>query len=146
MQEASFDNTLRKHFYTADIVHGLMNCVITKENIEQKYKNLSFQFLQRLIDNKKARGYIPGETLQQEQQKARIMQLGIIPLCLCILKSNINPELVKTVKTHLYGNYSTDELEWILSLMRKSTNTEEITQPAENSIKYFEDCIFTRII
>ena len=98
-----------------------MDSIIDSESsCETKIKKVLLSILVKLMQFRKENIYIPGETLQIEQQRVKLMQFGIVPLCLhLILNSTENKELPDMAAEHLCMCYPTPELEWTLELMGK---------------------------
>ncbi len=132
------------------MAHSFTDLLIS-ETIPPETKREGFQILVRVIENKKESAYIPGETLQAEQQRAKMMLFGVVPLCLHLVQSEADkPEstkLAKMAKEHLIGGYTTGELEWNRELMQKMGSVAaaapgEVKIVSETKKKYFEDGIF----
>ena len=141
VEDVSNDAALRRHFYDTEVAHALMDFLADSEKaaVDQNYTNRVFQLLQRVMEFKKEGTYIPGETLQTEQQRIRVLQSGVVLMCLHLMKS-AEANTSKLAKEHVSGCYTTRELEWVLQTMKKMS--PEAT-PEEK--RYFADCILLRL-
>lgn len=86
------------------------------------------RILTKLMECKDASAYIPGETLQLEQQRCKVMQYGMLPvLCHLINQSKVS-SIVQAAAEHLCTCYPTPEIEWSLQMLHKcidSTATDK---------------------
>jgi hypothetical protein len=81
--------------------------------------------LVKVVEEKHAvAGYIPGETMQIEQQRTRSLQQGLVFVLLHTLRNTPNQVCRQLAADHLWSKYTTQELEQCLMLLSSLTHNK----------------------
>ncbi len=132
----SEDQLLKKYLLTTAALHRLIDMIIADSASEKPTLSISgFAVVTKLLRSQRNGVYIPGQTLEGEKQRVRVIQHGWVLAAVHLAMSAKDPELARMAAEHLKKGYQARELEWSERMMggmkTKDLETEKISEAAE---------------
>ncbi len=139
---------LKRHFCDTWVIYQIMDSLISdwgpRTEQSSRSKTIILKILTGLMQYKEKSVYIPGETLQTEQQRIRVMQCGVVPLCLHFLSRDETDDLSSIAGDHLCTSYITPELEWNRGIMSRLVPSPAKPEVPGTDKRYFINGIVPR--
>ena len=121
-----------------EIVH-LMIKKIMELTSEKTYRKAHFYYYKLLLKTfsllsniNRGKYYIPGETLENEKARIKLICAGGILLLYYISQVGVNEELKLFCQQHLVQDYDTNDLLFQINLIRKFENTQYLRQELDD--------------
>ena len=122
----SEDAALRKCILGTPSLHLFIDVIIAAANEEPpEIAKSALRVLHKLMQSKKNGVYIPGQTLDNEKQRIRIMQHGWILAVLHILQNTKNEELLRLAEDGVKSLCPLQELEWNGKLVERHISGDD---------------------
>jgi len=119
-EQMSEDALLRRFFVNTENLHALLDCIISDSQNENCEISLNaLKTLAKLVKCNKTGVYIPGQTLEAEKQRIRIMQHGFLQILAYLVLQTKDANLKKTADDFLRFSCEIKELEWSIKALDK---------------------------
>lgn len=116
----SGDFVLKHHLINMESLHLMLDLVVGDiENPSPQYASIIINALIKLMETSKNSIYIPGETLENQKQRVKIMQHGLLVAFLHAYERTKQDDIKKIIEGHLKRFYEIQELEWNYKLINK---------------------------
>lgn len=124
MNFISSDYVLKRKLINTEFLHQLLDTLINSVQLETKIIicPLLAQINANLVKIHKKTTYIPGETLENERQRIKVIQHGIIPVFIFVFETSKKPELTELVHNYLFSLFRMDDLKWTLKALPLNRN------------------------
>ncbi len=124
----SDDLVMRKYIVSTSTLHRLMDIMISDcpSSPDPVLARGAFRTLSRLMHIRRSEVYIPGQTLDCERQRVRIMQHGWILAALRVSMGDKDSTLTRAAEEHLvHAGYQARELDWNLRAVDRFMGGED---------------------
>lgn len=122
-EEICNDSILKKHLYEQEPIRLIMNKAIECDNSSlTAYDILTAKIYIKLMQFKRDKAYIPGETLQVELLRIKMMLMGSIAILIHLYKHSLCKEISDLAIEHVCTCYAEPELEWFIKVLKESVH------------------------